>query len=346
MSRRCLALVLPELALDRLRRQHLELQGRPFAVWSSSGPRRLLSAAAAPGLWPGQALADAQAIHPDLPLFEAAPAADAALLERLALWAPRFTPLATVDGTDGLLLDITGVAGLSGGEAALLEAVLGSFRAGGYRAVGAIADAPGSAAALARCPAAPRILPPGTGAEALAALPLPALRQPRAPLARRFGRALLDALDAASGARSRPLRPVRPPPVFAAARELPEPIVTRPAIDRVLALLLDELCAVLARSGQGAQRLLLRAFPGGSGGAGAGDRHRRRLAQPGALRPTVRAPARPAGAGSRLRAKGAAGDRHRTPSLGHSPLSSTLAIRRRDRGRKPRRAGALAEVLR
>ncbi|MCI0754864.1 Y-family DNA polymerase [Teichococcus vastitatis] len=335
MSRRCLALVLPELALDRLRRQHPELQGRPFAVWSSSGPRRLLSAAAAPGLWPGQALADAQAIHPDLPLFEAAPAADAALLERLALWALRFTPLATVDGTDGLLLDITGVAGLSGGEAALLEAVLGSFRAGGYRAVGAIADAPGSAAALARCPAAPRILPPGTGAEALAALPLPALRlpaallhdlawlglhtlgdalrQPRAPLARRFGRALLDALDAASGARSRPLRPVRPPPVFAAARELPEPIVTRPAIDRVLALLLDELCAVLARSGQGAQRLLLRAFPGGSGGAGAGDRHRRRLAQPGALRPTVRAPARPAGAGSRLRAKGAAGDRHRTP---------------------------------
>jgi protein ImuB len=53
---------------------------------------------------------------------------------------------------------------------------------------------------------------------------------------------------------------VRPPPAFAAARELPEPIATRPAIERVLALLLDELCATLARAGQDARRLVLRAF--------------------------------------------------------------------------------------
>lgn len=282
MSRRYLALALPELALDRLRRRHPALAGQPFAVWASRGPRRWLTAAAAPGLQPGQAVADAQAIHPSLRLFEASPAADAALLARLALWAMRFTPLAAVDGADGLMLDVTGVAGLFGGEAALLAAVERSFAAGGYRVRGAIAGAPGAAAALARAAGAPCLLPGETGPEVLAALPLAALRldpatlqglarlglhslgdalrQPRAPLARRFGRPLLDALDDATGARPRPIRPLRPLPDFLALRDLLEPITTRPAIDRVLAVLLEELCAALAAAGQGARRWVLRAF--------------------------------------------------------------------------------------
>lgn len=308
MSRRYLALVLPDLALDRLRRQHPELAGQPVAVWVSLGSGRVLTAAAAPGLHPGQALADAQAVHPALRVFEADPVADAALLERLALWALRFTPLAAVDGADGLMLDITGMEGLFGGEHGLLAQVLAKFRAGGYRVEGAVAGAPGSAAALARSGWASPILPSGADAEALAALPLAALRlpgemlhglarlglrtlgemlrQPRAPLARRFGRVLLDALDDATGARPRPIRPVRPPPRFTAARNLPEPVVTRPAIDHLLALLLDELCATLASAGQGARKLRLRAFRAdhavqeltvGTGAASRSPRHLARL---------------------------------------------------------------------
>ncbi|MFC4169039.1 Y-family DNA polymerase [Teichococcus aestuarii] len=282
MSRRYLALALPDLTLDRLRRQHPALAGQPFAAWASRGPRRWLTAVAAPGLQPGQAVADAQAIHPGLLLFEASPAADAALLTRLALWAMRFTPLAAVDGTDGLMLDVTGVAGLFGGEAALLAAVERSFAAGGYRVRGAIAGAPGTAAALASAAGAPCLLPGEAGPEILPAVPLAALglppatlqglarlglhslgdalRQPRAPLARRFGRPLLDALDDATGARPRPIHPLRPLPDFMALRDLLEPITTRPAIDRVLAVLLDELCAALAAAGQGARQWVLRAF--------------------------------------------------------------------------------------
>lgn len=282
MSRRYLALCLPYLPLDRLRRQHPEWDERPLAVWAAVGNRRCLTATDAPGLFPGQALADAQAILPDLILADSDPDGDAAVLERLALWALRFTPLSAVDGEDGLMLDTTGVEALFGGEPALLAAVLESFASGGYRALAAIAGTPGCAAALARSGTAPQVLLPGKELDSLSCLPLQALRlpqdivnglgrlglrqvgdvlrQPRGPLARRFGRPLLDALDYATGARPRPIQPVRPPPVFSAVRHLIEPIVTRSAIDHVLENLLEELCQAMEHAGEGARRLVLRGF--------------------------------------------------------------------------------------
>ncbi|MFC7611320.1 Y-family DNA polymerase [Teichococcus aestuarii] len=178
MSRRYLALSLPSLPVDRLRRQHPGWAGRPVAVWASIGNRRCLFATDAPGLHPGRALADAQAIRPDAVFAEADAEADAALLERLALWALRFTPLAAVDGADSLLLDTTGVENLFGGEESLLATVLESFRVGGYRAQGAIAGTPGCAAALARSAPRPLVLPSGDEPAALIPLPLTALRLP------------------------------------------------------------------------------------------------------------------------------------------------------------------------
>jgi protein ImuB len=86
------------------------------------------------------------------------------------------------------------------------------------------------------------------------------LEQPLAPLARRFGAGLIEALDAATGARPRPIRPLRPPPDFAAAREFLEPIVTREAIDATLDRLLPDLSERLERAGRGARRLVLLAF--------------------------------------------------------------------------------------
>src|SRR5919202_219797 len=71
------------------------------------------------------------------------------------------------------------------------------------------------------------------------------LRQPRGPLARRFGAALPALLDAATGTRPQPLRPLRPPPAFLAAREFLDPVATREAIDATMALLLPELCRQL-----------------------------------------------------------------------------------------------------
>jgi|GEM_PF-3255604 len=75
MTRRFLALHLPFLPTDRLRRVMPDMpDGAPLATWCSAGSRRMLSAvdavAAGLGLAPGQALADARAILPKLLLHQ------------------------------------------------------------------------------------------------------------------------------------------------------------------------------------------------------------------------------------------------------------------------------------
>jgi protein ImuB len=283
-SRRFLVLHLPMLATDRIHHQEPELRNLAVATWTTQGSRRVLVGVNAPGttLRPGQALADAQAMHPGLVLRPADIDADLAFLDRLALWALRFTPLASGDPPDGLVLDITGCTDQQGGEAGLLRKASAALLQGGVAAIAVCAGVADAAAVLARSGHHGRIVPPGDETAAIAGLPLAelrlqpdclaglhrlglltigdGLRQPRAPLMRRFGKKLLDVLDAVTGERPRPLPPVRPPPVFLAAQTFLEPIVTRPAIDRALDDLLDQLCPELAQAGQGARQLTLRAF--------------------------------------------------------------------------------------
>jgi protein ImuB len=121
------------------------------------------------------------------------------------------------------------------------------------------------------------ILPPGHGLAPLAALPVTALRlsddavelarrlgiesvgelaaMPRAPLVRRFGRAVALRLDQASGAAGEPLDPVLPPEPIAVTRRFAEPIATAEAIAHWLAGLVADLVAALAKAGQGARAL-------------------------------------------------------------------------------------------
>ncbi len=238
----------------------------------------------APGatLRPGQALADAQAMHPDLVLRPSDPAADMAFLQRLALWALRFTPLAAGDPPDGLVLDVTGCTDLFGGEEALLARVSTNLAGSGIAAQAVIASVADAAGALARAGYHGLVVSPGDETAAVAGLALDALRlprdcvaglnrlglqsigevarQPRAPLMRRFGRTLIDVLDAVTGDRPRALPPVRPPPQFIEAVDFLEPIVTRPSIDHALDVLLEKLCRMLAEAGEGAREVTLRAF--------------------------------------------------------------------------------------
>lgn len=287
-SGRFLALHLPILATDRIRRAEPALSPNlPLATWAPSGNRRVLAAvdqaAAAVGLRPGQALADAQAIAPDLALRPADPEGEVRALQALALWARRYTPLTAVDPPDGLLLDVTGGAHLLGGEAALLRDALARLHRAGIAAQGAVTGAAATSAALARGRSDNPIAV--TGIEVALAAPLllgPALRLPqamlgelarlglrrvhdlldlpRAPLARRFGQDLLDRLDVAVGRRQAPIRPVIPPPDLAVVQDLLEPIITRPGIDAVLDRLLEALCTRLQQAGLGARRVALLAW--------------------------------------------------------------------------------------
>ena len=227
-----------------------------------------------------------------LPALESAPAEperEQVALRRLALWAERFSPLAGVDelqpAGEGLYLDMTGGAHLFGGEHALLMEIERRLQAADIPARAAMADTPGAAWALARFGEA-RIAPAGDAREAIAELPVEALRLgepalkllrrfglkrigdlyplPRAGLARRFGGEegveLVRRLDQALGAAAEPLEPVRPAPLYRAWSAFAEPLIDVEGIAHVLPSLAQALAAQLERDGKGARRLVLTAF--------------------------------------------------------------------------------------
>lgn len=126
-----------------------------------------------------------------------------------------------------------------------------------------------------------RIAPPGQSHGALSPLPVAALRldeatvaqlsrlglrrvgdllgQPRAALARRFGRGLVHRLDQALGSAPEPISPARPAERFAVRLTLPEPIGLKDDILAGIDRMLPRLCARLRDRGQGARTIRLEA---------------------------------------------------------------------------------------
>ena len=145
---RVVSLFLPDWPIDRLRRAQgaapeADAGGispdAPLVLVQRFGNRRLVyaanAAARAAGLRPGMAVAQAQALVPELGLREAELEADAAALEKLALWAlRRYSPLVAVDPPDGLVIDATGAAHLQGGEEAMLHDMVARLAASGIQA--------------------------------------------------------------------------------------------------------------------------------------------------------------------------------------------------------------------
>ena len=95
-------------------------------------------------------IADARAMYPAIEIVEAEPEADRRLLEALADWCDRYTPLVALDGPDGLFLDITGCAHLFGGEEAMLDELLPRLFQQGFAVRAGLASTPGAAWAAAR----------------------------------------------------------------------------------------------------------------------------------------------------------------------------------------------------
>jgi protein ImuB len=255
----------------------------PLLLSRRTGNRQLIAAASpearALGLHPGLAVAQARALVPGLDVRDFDPEADSALLTRLALFAARrWTPRAAVSPPDGLFLDLTGVAHLFGGEEAMGRRILAFCRRAGFAARIAVAGTPGAAHALARFGPG-GFCPPGGEAEALAPLPLAALRVeepvlaaarrlgletvgdllplPRGPLQRRFGKTLLARLDQALGRSGEPLDPVVPEEPPAVALRFAEPIATAEAIAKALDSLVDRLAEILRKESLGVRRLAL-----------------------------------------------------------------------------------------
>ena len=228
------------------------------------------------GLTRGMALADARAMIPMLGVADDDPAADAALLEEIANWAERYTPLVALDGGDGLFLDITGAAHLFGGEEALVADLVARLTAQGFLARAAIADTAGAASAAARFTDI-AVVAAGGASALLTPLPLTALRidrdtvfamervglktigqivgAPRAPLTARFTLRLLQRLDQAFGIDEEAISPRRPPPFFITERRFAEPISREEDIAATLSSLAATLAQSLEIKGEGARQL-------------------------------------------------------------------------------------------
>ncbi|MGA2868630.1 MAG: DNA polymerase Y family protein, partial [Verrucomicrobiota bacterium] len=180
--RRILALWLPRLSTDRLTRLIASHNSKPSETPLVIAGRAnnalyvyaLNVAASRQGIYRGQPLANARAMIQNLRIVPADEKADAELLEGIADWCDRFTPLVALDLPQGLLLDITGVAHLFGGEEAMLALVRAKITAQGFAVQGTIAGTCLAARALARH-AKNTIAPPGENARLLAPLPVAAL---------------------------------------------------------------------------------------------------------------------------------------------------------------------------
>jgi len=234
------------------------------------------------GLTPGLTLADARARHPGLVAVEADPAAESKLLEKCADFCARYTPLVALDGADGLMLDVSGVAHLFGGEEGLVGDVSTRFSKLGFASSSGLADTPRAASALARHgarPIAPAELSEKPFAKLFHEMPVAALGvapelaadltraglrrvgdlalRPRAPIAARFGSDVMARLDELQGLTRPSISPRFPPPEFVAERRFASPISHADAVTATLAKLADDLVVLLERQMKGARALEL-----------------------------------------------------------------------------------------
>lgn len=294
--RRILSLWLRAMAMDRHRLLHgPEEPGKPLVLIADTahGPRieAVGQASAAAGARVGMMLADARTLCPEIAVAPHDQAGDLAFLESLAVWALRWGPWSALDPPDGLLVDVSAVAHLFGGEAKLLADVHEAFAHRGLAVRAAIAPTAGAAWALAHHgPAGAIIGSQEDMAARLADLPVAALRLDgdvntvlrrlgikrigqlagveenaggRDAIQRRFRNRRSPAanplirLDQLLGRVPEPLLPVVPIELPLVQRRLMEPIRHRELLDRVVADLAEDMARELEGKAQGARRLEL-----------------------------------------------------------------------------------------
>lgn len=228
------------------------------------------------GLSAGMTVTHAQTLVPDICVVNATPYEDEASLWRLALWCVRYSPLVTPDPPDGVFIDVAGSAHLFQGEGALMLDLRKRLASQSIAAKTALADTPGCAWGLARY-GTPDVVSPGRASEAIASLPVAALRlsaktiaslhevgieriaqlasKPRASLQMRFGGEVLLRLDQALGSRQEVLSSLIPPEMPRAELRFAEPVSDPEDLQRIIAKLCESLCADLELRGIGTRRI-------------------------------------------------------------------------------------------
>ncbi|MGE5089139.1 MAG: Y-family DNA polymerase [Candidatus Levyibacteriota bacterium] len=278
-----ICLLLPSLPLDVFTRACAPDAARqPFVVASSGRHPQVVAANASArgaGIRRGQPVAAALALAPAITLRERDPAAEAQALAEIATLTLAFTPLASLVPPDAVVAEIGGSLRLFGGQARLVERLQAAAGARGCATRIALAPTPLAASLLARAGSTMPVPDIAQLRDALDPLPLSLLdldrgvlaeleaagiatfgearRLPRAALARRFGRSLVDALDHALGERPDPRPPYLPPPRFERRLPLIAPVDTVEALGFGVHRLVNDLADWLLGRGLGVTRLSL-----------------------------------------------------------------------------------------
>ncbi len=164
--RTLVSLWFPDFAIERFIRGRIKqgkkppAKGLPFALveGGQKGLRLVAVNATARsfGLMRGMRLSDARAQLPELLTEPHEPEEDMNSLLGLCRWMERYSPWVAPDAPDGILLDVTGVPHLFGGEAQMVAEMKSRLAQYGFTARAGVGATIGAAWALARYLSSPR----------------------------------------------------------------------------------------------------------------------------------------------------------------------------------------------
>ena len=294
MAKRFVSIWFPHLATDWHTRKQPQLRNMAFVLKASQQNRMVITAAnplaQAQGIYRGTVLADAKAILPSLHTIDDKPGLTKQLLDRIAEWCFRFTPIASPNYPEGILLDATGCAHLWGDEEAYITDISNRLLKRGYTVSTAMAGTVGSAWAMARYGKGKRVVAEGAEVQEIRQLPVSSLRlEPlmvvrlhklglrqindlltisRTSLRRRFGPELLQRVQQALGETEETITPVYPVEPYQERLPCLEPILYLTGIEMALQQLLAILCKRLRSEGKGLRTAFFRAYrlDGGTSG--------------------------------------------------------------------------------
>jgi protein ImuB len=274
------------LKTDWLCRRYPDLQHLPFALTIQDHGRMIITAAnplaCQQGIVVGMVLADARVIVPSLKYFDDIPGLPEKLLESIAKWCIRFSPIVSIDPPDGIIIDATGCTHLWNGGSSYLDSIVKRLKQTGYNVNAAMGDTPGKAWAITHFGNCESIINSDTELTAFLIFPVAALRleveavsrlnklglrqirdilsMPRSVLRRRFGNHLLMRLDQALGRQEEVIQPVQPVEPYSERLPCLEPIVTATGIEIALKKLLEVLCKRLQHEGKGIRKLIFKGY--------------------------------------------------------------------------------------
>jgi len=286
MGKRFVVIWFPCLMTDWFCKRRADLKDKAFVLCLPVRGRIIITEANTPaqqkGINKGMTVADARVIFPALAVEDDKPGQAAALLTKLCYWCIRYTPIAAIDGTDGIILDASGCAHLWGGEAAYLKDIATKFQRAGYTVHVAMADTIGAAWATAHFGNDKTIVPVAGQVNALLSLSPAALRlepatterlqklglcsigsfisMPRTALRRRFGKHFLLRLDQALGQEQEAIAPQEPPLPYHERLPCMEPVISRYGIETALQQVLEMLCFRLRKEGMGLRMAVFKCY--------------------------------------------------------------------------------------